>query len=436
MNYTPLKISLIIAGIVVLSATAGYWLARSGDTKQVATTANTAREVLYWYDPMSPTQHFDKPGKSPFMDMPLKPKYADENQQSINAASGIQIDTRVLQNLGMRLATVQRGVVPRAIAANGNLVFNQRNIAIVQTRSNGFVTRVYQRAPGDVIAQGAALVDLLIPEWTGAQTEFIALVKSGDKDLIAAAHQRLLLLGMSSELIAKVERQQTPQTTLTITAPIGGVIESLDARNGMTLNTGVTLATINGLDSVWLEAAIPEAQSSALQVGKVLNASLSAFPDKQFKGTVIAVLPETNIDTRTVRVRVELPNPHHALKPGMFAQVHIDMGDAQAVLFIPSEAVIRSGARNIVIVAADNNHFIPTVVGLGEESAGKTIVLNGLTAGQQVVASGQFMIDSEANLQGVLARLNGESSSSESMSSEARTSESRSSESTSSEAAP
>jgi Cu(I)/Ag(I) efflux system membrane fusion protein len=371
---------------------------------------------------MVPNQHFDKPGKSPFMDMQLVAKYADEAGANAAARTGIQIESGIAQNLGIRLASVQRGVVAQSITAVGSIGFNQRDVAIVQTRSAGFVTRVYQRAPGDVIKQGAPLVDLLVPEWSGAQAEFLVLRNSGDQGLIAAARQRLLLLGMPTELIAKVDSTQQTQTTFTINAPIAGVIESLEVRAGKALTAGATLATISGLDTVWLEAAIPEAQSSAARLGQVVNVSLSAYPDKVLKGAVIAILPETNTKTQTVRVRVELSNADAQLRPGQFAQVSLDTGNAQPMLYVPSEAVIRSGTRNIVIVAADN-HFTPIEVQTGAESQGRTIILAGLQEGQKVVASGQFLIESEASLQGVLTRLNNESLNNESLNSEPPNSE-------------
>lgn len=379
---------------------------RSGhsmNTTQAAITHGD-RKVLYWYDPMVPNQHFDKPGKSPFMDMQLVAKYAGDNK-SAALQTGIQIDPGITQNLGMRLASVQRGVIAQPITVAGSIGFNQREVAIVQARTNGFVARVYQRAPGDVIAKNAPLVDLLVPEWAGAQAEFLALLKGNDAELIGAARQRLVLLGIPAELIAAIENNRQLQATITIGAPIAGVIDSLEVREGMTIGAGATLAKINGLDTVWLEAQVPEAQSGLISIGRFVSATLTAFPGEGFSGKVIAILPEANVATRTVRVRVELKNPQQRLRPGLFAQVRLESGDSKPVLFVPSEAVIRSGTRNVVIVAADPTHFEPVEIQIGSESDGKTIVLGGLQEGQKVVASGQFLIDSEASLQGVLARL-------------------------------
>ena len=392
-------LAALIVGVAIVAALGGYWLARR-DQPAHAPQASTDRKVLYWYDPMSPNVHFDKPGKSPFMDMELVPKYADE----VDTAA-VKIDPAVAQNFGVRITTVERAFLSQPIDAVGTITFNQRNIAVVQARSSGFVARVYARAPGDVIAQGAPLVDLVVPEWTAAQTEFIALLNSGDRELIDAARQRLLLLGMPESVVRHVAAQRSAQAAITIAAPIAGVIESIDVRQGMTVDTGATLAKINGLDTVWIEAAVPESQGGLAKLGKSVEVRLATYPDETFEGTVIAVLPEANIETRTLRVRIELKNPDAKLHPGLFARVRLDPGRAEPQLLVASEAVIRTGTRDVVIVTDGAGRFLPTHVQVGGEANGKTIILSGLSEGQKVVASGQFLIDSEANLSGVLARL-------------------------------
>jgi membrane fusion protein, copper/silver efflux system len=409
-----LKVGALVVAVAAISAGGGYWLAQ----QRMATGAQAnsssgaeagmqdSRKVLYWYDPMVPTQHFDKPGKSPFMDMQLVAKYANDISGNGDDATSIKIDPSVLQNLGVRSAKVERGNLAVPIDAVATVQLNDRQVAIVQARSGGFVERVYARAPGDVIPRGAPLVDLLVPEWAGAQGEFLAMLKTGDQALAQAARERLKLLGMPAKLIGRVEQSGQPQPVVTISTPIGGLIQTLDVRAGMTVSAGAALAKINGLDSVWLEAAIPEDRAGQIYPGKEMEAHFAAYPGTTFKGKVIAVLPETNADSRTLRVRVELPNRDGRLKPGMFAQVRLAVGGAEPVLLIPSEAVIRTGVRNVVLLALDEGRFQPVEVKLGQEAAGKVVVLDGLTEGQRIVASGQFLIDSEANLKGVLARMN------------------------------
>jgi Cu(I)/Ag(I) efflux system membrane fusion protein len=267
------------------------------------------------------------------------------------------------------------------------------------------VARVYAHAPGDVISRGAPIVDLLVPEWAGAQSEFLALLNSGEPELIGAARQRLVLLGMPVELITRIESTREMRTTVTLHSPLAGVITTLEVREGMTVSTGATLVRINGLATVWIEAALPEAQGALTRLGKRVEVRLTAYPGQSFVGTVNSILPETNADTRTVRVRIELANGNGKLRPGMFAQVRLANGDLTPAIYVDSEAVIRTGRRAVVIVSGARGQFIPTEVQTAAEVNGKTIIVKGLSEGQTVVASGQFLIDSEANLKGVLARL-------------------------------
>ena len=230
--------------------------------------ADHQRKVLYWYDPMSPQQHFDQPGKSPFMDMPLLAKYADTVESaSEETRSGLSINPAVSQNIGVRLTTVSRIPLSRHIEATGLIAFNDRDAAVVQTRSGGFVERVWPLAAGDIVKAGQPLAELLVPEWAVAQQELLALRGFADEALLVAARERLHLLGMPESLIRQLERTGATQSRYTITAPIAGAIQTVEVRNGMTLMSGQTLVTINGLSSVWLDVAVPEAQADAVQIG-------------------------------------------------------------------------------------------------------------------------------------------------------------------------
>jgi membrane fusion protein, copper/silver efflux system len=409
MNSLRLRSTRLLLGALILvavSSMAGYWFARLGSPRESPanprTVAAQERRPLYWYDPMVPNQHFDRPGKSPYMDMQLVPRFADGVEPQ--AATSVRIDPSILQNLGVRTSRVERGPLVRSVEAVGTIGFNQSHMAVIQARGSGFVTRVYSRAPGEVIARDAPIVDLLIPEWVAAQTEFLALMNSGHRDLADAARERLSLLGMPPSLIAEMMRRHAPQSTVTIKSPFAGVIETLEAREGMTVSAGATLAKINGFATVWLEASIPETEGALAQLGKNVKAHLTAYPGQEFSGHVITVLPQTNLETRTVRVRIELANPNGLLKPGMFARVRMGSAEEGSILSVPAEAVIRTGIRTIVIVAAEQGRFAPTTVRVGADVNGKTVILAGLREGQRVVISGQFLIDSEASLKGVLAR--------------------------------
>lgn len=403
MNEAKLKLGLTALVMAALGALAGYGLALQRlPANPPAPAANPTRQPLYWYDPMVPNQHFDKPGKSPFMDMQLVPKYADEAD---GKGAGVRIDPGVRQNLGIRLVKVESLRLARTLDLPASVQFNERDVAIVQARTGGFVERVYDRAPGDVVPAGSPLADVLVPEWAAAQTEFLALQQTGDASLREAARTRLRLSGMPASLIAQVEQRRKVQAVATITAPIAGAIQTLDVRAGMTLMAGQTLARINGTSMIWLEAAVPEVQAGSLSIGMPAEARMTAFPGETFAGKVVALLPEANADSRTLRLRVSLPNPKGRLKAGMYAQLQLVAGETESVLQLPSEAIIRTGKRNVVITALDGGRFQPVEVELGSEQAGKTEIRQGVQAGQQVVASGQFLIDSEASLSGVLTTL-------------------------------
>lgn len=404
------KLSAAAVLLLVVGAGLGYGVASwragmpptaSSETSRDATAASGPtgdRKVLYWYDPMVPQQKFDKPGKSPFMDMQLVPKYADDAP-----AGGVAVDPRIAQTLGVRTATVEKQRLGALLQVPATVQLNERDVAILQARTAGFVQRTARLAPGDVVSAGTFIAELLVPEWAGAQQEFLAVRRTGDDALTAASRQRLVLLGMPAPLIQQVERTGQVQATTSVHAPTGGLVQELMVRPGMTVSPGMSLARITGLSTVWLEAALPEAQAAAARVGEPVEVVLAAFPGETLRGKISTVLPEASTETRTLRVRAELPNPRGRLRAGMFAQMKLG-GSSEEALVIPAEAAIRTGQRAIVYVVDRPGRFSPVQVRLGRELGDKLEVLEGLQAGQQVVASGQFLIDSEASMQGVLQR--------------------------------
>ena len=390
-----------LLGALIVAGGGGYWLGVRG-TDGVKTPPAKERKILYYYDPMVPQEHYDNPGALSSMGMKTQPKYVDDGAGS-GGVPAVTIDPATMQNLGIRTVTAQLGSFATTLNVTGTIEFNQRDVAIIQARSGGFVSRVYARAPGDLVRAGAPIADMQVPEWGGAQTEFLAVRRLGRPELTAAARQRLKLLGMSNSLIDRVERSRRPGGTITITSPISGVIQTLDARTGATLAQGQTLAQVTGLGTVWLNAAVPEAQAGSIRIGQRATAILTAYPNETFGGRILAVLPTAQADSRTLTVRIELANRGGRLRPGMFAQVALG-GTASTALLVPSEAVIRTGTRTLVMLATGNGRYQPAEVRAGRESGGQTEILEGLTAGEKVVASGQFLLDSEASLTGIEAR--------------------------------
>lgn len=393
------RIGVGAALIAAFASGAGYWLAQP-NARTPAADAPAPHKILYWYDPMLPLEHHDGPGLSS-MGMQTVPKYADAGSAAGGPPS-IRVDPGARQNLGIRTAAVMRTNLSSPLSVTGTIEFDQRDVAIVQARSAGFVQRTYGRAPGDIVRAGAPIADLLVPAWAGAQAEFLAVRRTGDTGLTAAARQRLLLLGMPAGTVEAVERIGRAQTVVTVTTPAGGAIQTLDVRPGMTVTAGQTLAQVSGLGTVWLNAAVPEASAAQVRIGQIAHATLSAWPGEVFAGQIAAILPATQADSRTLTMRIELANRGLRLRPGMFGRV--DLGDSGgSALTIPSEAVIRTGTRVVVMVVQPGGGYRPVEVRTGREGGGRTEIVAGLIEGQKVVASGQFLLDSEASLSGIEA---------------------------------
>jgi Cu(I)/Ag(I) efflux system membrane fusion protein len=339
------------------------------------------------------------------MDMQLVPVYGDADKDE---AAGVQVSTRLAQNLGVRSAVAERGRLAKTVEAVGTVAFDERAVAVVQARTAGYVEQLLVRAPSDPVRKGQPLARLFVPEWAGAQQEYLALKASsasGAQEMARAARNRLQLLGMSEAQLQSVDREGTPVSRVTLVSPADGVVGELGAREGMNVMPGATLFRINGLSTVWVNIDVPETKAADVTPGAALVATVPAYPGESFPGRVSAVLPEVSVATRTLRARVELANPGGRLKPGMFATVAISPRETREAVLVPSEAVIVTGQRNVVIVDRGEGRFEPVEVRIGRESDGRTEILKGIEAGTRVVASGQFLLDSEASLRGLERRL-------------------------------
>jgi Cu(I)/Ag(I) efflux system membrane fusion protein len=374
---------------------------KSGGSPQAA--ADGQRKVLYWYDPMRPDQHFEAPGKSPFMDMDLVPKYADEVD-----GDTVTIDPRMAQNLGVRTAKVERGVFRRREWAVGAVVVDERRIVSVETRTTGWVERLEIRAVGEPVERGQYIAGVYSPELLAAQEELVLAAQSGDAGLVEASRRRLALLGLGQGQIGAVMQKKQAQRLVSVLAPAAGIVQELGVREGSRIDPGVPLLRIADLSRVWISVEIPEAVSKEIGPGSAAEVRIPARPDRVFEGNVDYVYPRLESQTRTVRARITLENPDLVLKPGMFASVLLSGGDRTDVLSVPSEAVIRTGERSVVILAEGGGRFRPAQVTVGEDREGRTEILAGLAEGEDIVVSGQFLIDSEANLRGALARMEGD----------------------------
>ncbi len=353
--------------------------------------------VLYWYDPMQPDQHFDHPGKSPYMDMPLLPKYADSESASVGAPPGVKISADRQQSLGMRVGSVKEGTFTPSLRVEASVNYDDRDLAVVQMRTLGFVEVAYPHTAGDFLVQGAPLAKVRVPSWSAAQAEYLQLLNEGPQELVSVARERMLQLGMDAALVQQVTLQRHVQDVMTVRTPIAGVLLSYDIRDGMTVMQGQTLARINGISTVWLQASVPQQQAQQIRIGQGMEARI-AGTGRLVRGHVVDILPALDAATHTLIVRMRVPDAERQLHPGMFAEVNIALTPQEHQLMVPSNAILETGERSIVFLALDKGRFEPVQVQVGDSAQGMTRVLRGLQAHDRIVLSGQFLVDSEANL--------------------------------------
>lgn len=413
----------IVAVLLVLAVALGWFFGQT-DSKQTMPESSSkgqsgkmqkdangvvqdgsGKTVKYWYDPMVPNQKFDKPGKSPFMDMQLEPKYA--NKGSDGEEGGVAISSQTAQNLGIRLGKVSTKSFGESFSAVGRIEPDERRFYAVQTRIPGFVERLSVRAVGDPVSKGQKIAEIYAPELLAAQQEYLALLElnSVDRDnaLKQAARNRLKLLGMTEAEIAAITKSGKSSPRFGVYAPASGILTELGVREGGQLMAGSSLIQISDLSQVWLIAEVPERDAARLKPGIAADVQLQSLPGEVFKGKIGYLYPILNDTSRTLQVRIELPNKGNRLRPGMYANVEFT-GQTHEALSVPTESVIATGKRKVVIVK-EVNGYRPVEIKTGQERDSSTEILSGLAEGEDVVVSGQFLIDSEASLSGVLARL-------------------------------
>ncbi|RXW26953.1 efflux RND transporter periplasmic adaptor subunit [Enterobacter ludwigii] len=398
IKYAAMIISSLLIGGVI-SVTAWQTIHASEKTENSA----SERKVLFWYDPMKPDVKFDKPGKSPFMDMDLVPKYADENNEKSSA--GIRIDPTQVQNLGLKTQKVTRGELNYSQTIPANVSYNEYQFVIVQARSEGFVEKVYPLTIGDHVKKGTPLIDITIPDWVEAQSEFLLLSGTGGTPTqIKGVLERLRLAGMPDDDIQRLRATRTIQTRFTIKAPIDGVITAFDLRTGMNISKEKVVAQIQGMDPVWISAAVPESIAYLLKNSSQFDISVPAYPDKSFPVEKWNLLPSVDQTTRTLQVRLQVSNKDELLKPGMNAFLKLNTQSPE-MLLIPSQAVIDTGKEQRVITVDADGRFVPKKIHVLHESQQQSAIDTGLNEGDSVVVSGLFLIDSEANITGALERM-------------------------------
>ena len=370
------------------------------EPEPVSEDTSEERKILYWVAPMDANYKRDKPGKSP-LGMDLVPVYA----QSDTAAGSVKIDPAVQQNIGVRLTKVTRGDFRREIKTVGYVKYDEDTIAHIHLRTEGWIEKLAVKAVGDRVKKGQLLMELYSPELIRAQQDFIRVLSQDSKALAGAAERNLIALGMSRRQLEQLKKHRQVSQTVKIYSPQNGFIERMGIREGMFANPAVELMSLVDLTSVWIQTSVYERQARWINEGQDMRASLNAYPRQQWQGKVDYVYPELDPVTRTLQIRLRVPNPQRLLKKEMYAEVTINAGLIENVLMIPKMSVIRDGENERVIVALGNGNFQQRMIKSGDEMGDQLIVLEGLSEAEEVVISSQFLIDSEASLKASFLRM-------------------------------
>jgi multidrug efflux pump subunit AcrA (membrane-fusion protein) len=415
----------LIGAVVVaaVAAGAGWWAGSARRDGEASGPCPGGGAALYWRAPMDPTYVRNEPGKSP-MGMDLVPACPGDAASAPTSGAdddgSVRVDPRVVQTMGVRVQAVERRDLVRRVRTVGRVAWDERRVAHVHTKVQGWVERLHAQFQGQEVARGEALLEIYSPELVSTQEELLVAVRyrdatassplpdvrRGGEAMFDATRRRLALWDIPDAAIDRLVSTGAIRKTLTLYAPAGGIITSLGVREGMEVKPSDNLYTIADLSRVWVHADIYEHELPWVAVGQRGTVELSYLPGRSFTGDVTYVDPFLDPRTRTARVRLELENPDRVLKPEMFANVELETEGRPAALAVPDEAVIRSGRRNLVLVAKGEGHFEPRDVALGLDGGDGWIeVLSGVQPGEQVVVSGQFLIDSESRLQEAVRKL-------------------------------
>lgn len=378
----------------------------------------TGKKIKYWVAPMDPTYIRDEPGKSP-MGMDLVPVYEEEGEAK-EPASTIRIDPVTMQNMGVRLAKVQRKPLVKYIRTYGNITYDETKIYTVNTKFNGWIEKLYVDFVGDKVKKGQPLFDIYSPDLVTAQEEYLLAlqqytslssssyvnVREGAERLLEASRTRLRYWDLTDEQIRQIERTGKLTKTLTVYSPATGVVTKKYAFEGHYVKEGEHQYEITDLAKVWVDVDIYEYELPWVRQGMPAEMELAYIPGKRFSGKVLYIYPYMESKTRTARLRLEFTNPNYELKPDMFATVYLKSAIARDSLVVPQEAVIDSGIRKLVFVYRGKGKFEPREVKLGlEGNENEYQVLSGLRQGEEIVISAQFMFDSESRLREAIQKM-------------------------------
>ncbi|GAC12906.1 efflux RND transporter periplasmic adaptor subunit [Aliiglaciecola lipolytica] len=417
MNQTPNEITasskpklkyalLIILSVLCGSALTLLVLKFAGDSHQTSMSEKTNEaEPLYWVAPMDPNFRRDQPGKSP-MGMDLVPVFAeDAGSSNTNGPGTVSIAPNIVNNLGVRTAEASYSNLHVPIHTVGYVGYNEDNLVHIHARAQGWIDKLYVKSSGEQVANDQPLYALYSPELVNAQEEYLLAVNRGNKGLTNAALARLVALQMPKQAIDKLKETKTVQQTVEFRSPQAGVVDNLSIREGFFVNPERTLMSVASLDDIWVETEVFERHAAQVKVGLPVSMTLDYLPGEEWHGEVDYIYPTLNAQTRTLRARLRFPNSNQTLKPNMFAQVTIHTNLAENSLLVPSEAVIRTREQDRVVLALGDGKFKSVAVKLGAVVSGQAQILSGLEAGDKIVISAQFLLDSESSIDSDFMRM-------------------------------
>lgn len=373
----------------------------------------TERKILFYRNPMNPDVTSPTPQKDN-MGMDYIPIYAN----GAAAAGIVEIDPRVVQNLGVRTAMVQRQSFDTTIDTIGTVAIDERGVRFFNPKISGWVEHVYVKAVGDTVQRGQLLAEIVAPELVSAQEEFLVafngvkrfadspLLKDSES-LLETARARLQLLDVSNAEIKSLEQGGIVRRTIKLYAPHNGIVTELNMREGGYITPETRLYSLADLSRAWVIMEIYTSQMAFVKPGNPVTLRTASMPGREWRGRIDYLYPTLNPQTRTVQARLVFDNPGNVLRPGMYVNASIASAPKAPTLAVPREALLRTGTQDVVIVALGEGRFKPVTVHTGAENNEFTEILNGLEAGQQVVLSGQFLLDAEASFKGAMNRLEG-----------------------------
>jgi len=401
-NIKPIVIGMIIGGFLTFG---GYSLMAPTNSGEASSTVTAEKKPLYWVAPMDANYKRDKPGKSP-MGMDLVPVYDDGGKGPDEGPGTIRISPDVVNNLGVRTATVSYKSLHTEINTVGYVTYDEDKLVHIHPRVQGWIEKLYVKAVGDPVEEGQPIYEIYSPELVNAQEELLLALDRKNSRLISAAENRLSALQLPKSSIEKLKKTKKVQQTITFYSPQNGVVENLKIREGFFVKPGSTLMSIGDLSEVWVEAEVFERQAGQVKTDTPVTMTLDYLPGKIWQGKVDYIYPTLDAKTRTVKVRLRFKNEEGEFKPNMFAQIAIHTtGDEQALL-IPKEALIRTGNQDRVVLALGEGSFKSVAVSVGRYDSESVEILEGVHDGEKVVSSAQFLLDSESSKSSDFKRMN------------------------------